>query len=351
MKKALALTLALMLALTFVGCGGNTVSETSSAQESSMIPETSSAQESSMIQETSSTEKASINIAVLKGPTGIGALELMNSNDEGKAANEYNFSIVTAPEDILAKVVNKEVDIAAAPTNLAATLYKKTEGQVVMLAVNALGNLYFVTKNEDISSIADLKGKTIYTAGQGATPEYVLNYLLTKNGLDPEKDVTIVFKSEHAEIAPVFATEENVIALLPEPFVTNMLIKNEGLKISINATEEWDKVSDTELVMGCLIARKSFVDENPDAVKSFLAEYERSAKYAVENVSATAELSETYGIMPKNVAEKSIPNCNITYIDGNEMQENVNEFFKVLYEANPKSVGGSIPDENLYYKK
>ncbi len=331
MKKIIAITLAIMLVLLAVGCQGETSSDITSSTE---------------VQ-----EKAKINITVLKGPTGLGALQLMEKDAKEEALNDYNFSLASAPDEVSAKIINKESDIIAAPTNLAAALYKKTEGQVVMLAANTLGNLYIVTKNEEISSIADLKGKTIYSSGQGATPEYVLNFLLKENGIDPEKDVTVIYKSEHAEIAPVFATEENVIALLPEPFVTNILMKNEALKVSIDITKEWAKVSDSELVMGCLIARKDFVDANPEAIEKFLKEYEESANFAVSNVTETAELSEKYEIMAKNVAEKALPGCNIVYIDGEKMQNYVGSFFEVLFNANPKSVGGSIPDEKLYYKK
>lgn len=330
MKKIFAITLAIVLVLLCVGCQGETSSDVTSSVKTD--------------------EKTKINITVLKGPTGLGALQLMEKDSKQESLNDYNFTLASAPDEVSAKIINKESDIIAAPTNLAAALYKKTEGQVVMLAANTLGNLYIVTKNEEISSIADLKGKTIYSSGQGATPEYVLNFLLKENGIDPEKDVTVIYKSEHAEIAPVFATEENVVALLPEPFVTNMLMKNETLKVSIDITEEWAKVSDSELVMGCLIARRDFVEANPEAIEKFLTEYEESANFAVSNVTETAELSEKYEIMAKNVAEKALPGCNIVYIDGDKMETYVGSFFEVLFNANPKSIGGSIPDEKLYHK-
>lgn len=333
MKKLIAIMLVLVITLMCVACQDTT------------------ADVSSDVSEVVSEEKATINVTVLKGPTGLGALQLMEKNDSKTASSNYNFTLASAADEVSAKIINKEADIVAAPTNLAAVLYKRTEGQVVMLAANTLGNLYIVTKNAEISSIADLKGKTIYSSGQGASPEYVLNFLLKKNGIDPETDVEIIYKSEHAEVAPVFASEESVIALLPEPFVTNMLLKNSDLKVSVNVTEEWKKVSDSELVMGCLIARKEFVDANPEAVAKFLKEYEESANYAVTNVAETAALSEKYGIMAKNVAEKALPGCNIVYIDGEKLQNYVSAYFEVLFNANPKSVGGQLPDEKLYYKK
>ena len=328
MKKIIALMLVLAIGLLNVGCQNTPDDATSS-----------------------NIEKTTVNITVLKGPTGLGALQLMEKDTNGLSVNDYNFSLASAADEVSAKLLNKEADIVAAPTNLAAALYSKTEGHVVMLAANTLGNLYIVTKNAEVSSIADLKGKTIYSSGQGASPEYVLNFLLKENGIDPENDVEIIYKSEHAEVAPVFASEESVVALLPEPFVTNMLLKNDALKVSVNITEEWSKVSDSELVMGCIIARKDFGESNPEAVEKFLKEYEESANYSVTNVAETAELSEKYEIMAKNVAEKAIPNCNIVYIDGDKMESYVSAYFEVLYNANPKSVGGKVPDEKLYYKK
>ncbi len=347
MKKAMAFLLSVLLIISCVACNNST---TGSETESSVLP-TESKELSSTENSAEITEKTTVNITVLKGPTGLGALQLMDKAENGTAANDYHFELASAPTDVTAKLLNKEMDIAAVPTNLAAVLYNKTKGNVVMLAANTLGTLYVVTKNADISTVADLKGKTIYSSGKGATPEYVLNFLLTENGLDPEKDVTVEYKSEHAEIAPLFASEDSVIAVLPEPFVTNMLLKNEGLKVSLNLTEAWNDVSESGLVMGCLVARKEFVDQNKEAVDRFLEEYKESTDYTNNQISAAAELSEKYGIMAKAVAEKAIPNCNITYLDGADMKSKVGGFFEVLFAADPASVGGSLPDDALYYEK
>ena len=238
MTKALSLFLAvLMLALPLAGCNSATSSapDAAGSSESASLPE-SSVQEGASEQET---EKADINIIGLKGPTALGMLQIMENNEAGEANNNYNFTLVGAPDEITSKLISGEVDIAAVPTNLASVLYNKTEGGVKLLALNTLGVLYMVTKNEEVASIADLKGKTIYATGEGSTPQYALEYILTQNGLDPETDVNIVYKSEHAEILPLMISGEATIALLPQPFVTQALAQDAEIEVALDMTEEW----------------------------------------------------------------------------------------------------------------
>lgn len=227
MTKALSLFLAvLMLVLPLAGCGAATSSapESSETEVSASQPESSLPEESSKLE----AEKTDINIIGLKGPTALGMLQIMENNEAGQANNNYHFTLVGAPDEITSKLISGEVDIAAVPTNLASVLYNKTEGGVKLLALNTLGVLYMVTKNEEVASIADLKGKTIYATGEGSTPQYALEYILTQNGLDPKTDVNIVYKSEHAEILPLMVSGEATIALLPQPFVTQALAEGCG---------------------------------------------------------------------------------------------------------------------------
>ena len=239
MTKALSLFLAvLMLVLPLAGCGAATSSapESSETEVSASQPESSLPEESSKLE----AEKTDINIIGLKGPTALGMLQIMENNEAGQANNNYHFTLVGAPDEITSKLISGEVDIAAVPTNLASVLYNKTEGGVKLLALNTLGVLYMVTKNEEVASIADLKGKTIYATGEGSTPQYALEYILTQNGLDPKTDVNIVYKSEHAEILPLMVSGEATIALLPQPFVTQALAKDADIKVALDMTEECD---------------------------------------------------------------------------------------------------------------
>lgn len=298
--------------------------------------------------------KTSIRIGTLKGPTGMGMAKLIEDNSQGEAKNSYSFTVAGAPDDITAGVISGDLDIAAVPTNLASVLYKKTEGEVQLLALNTLGVLYVLENGDTINSIEDLKGKTVYATGQGSTPEYVLNYILTKNGIDPEKDVEIVYLAEHAELASQMTSGDVAIGMLPVPNVTSVLMSNPDVRIALNLTEEWNKAAggDSVLSMGCVIVNKKFAEENKDAVNAFLDEYKASIEYANSNIEEAAEYMEKAEIIPKKqVAMKAIPDANITFIEGEQMKTQILNFYQVLFDANPKAIGGAIPDDNFFYER
>lgn len=294
-----------------------------------------------------SDEAIEVKIMALKGPTGIGMAKLMEDEPDG-----YTFSIAAKPDEVVAAVSGGKVDIAAVPTNLAATLYKKTEKGIKMIAINTLGSLYILENGNTINSFADLRGKTIYATGQGANPEFVLGYLLEKNGLTVGEDVKVEFKAEHAELAALMAAGECVLGMLPEPNVSSAMAQNKDLRIALNLNEEWNKVADegSRLTMGCVIVRTEFLEEHPEAVKTFLEKLDASIKFANENAADAGVLCETYGIVPKAaLATKAIPNCNMTLIKGSDMKPAIDAYFKVLHAANSQSVGGAVPDEGFYY--
>lgn len=288
-----------------------------------------------------------VNITMLKGPTGIGAVKLMEESEKNETDGNYNINVSAAADDAMAKIISGEVDIAAVPTNIAPLIYNKTNGNIEVLAVNTLGVLYIVENGDSIHTIEELEGKTIYSSGQGAVPEYVLNYLLEKNNVE---NVNIVYMTEHAEVAAALADGRADIALLPEPNVTAVIMKNSEIRIAVDVNDEWKKTNGSELAMGCIVAGKEFIDENKEAVDIFLKEYSESIDYVNNNVSEAAELVEKYGIMASSdAAVKAIPNCNIVYKEKDEMKTMLESFYDVLYKANPKSVGGEIPDTELYY--
>ena len=232
---------------------------------------------------------------------------------------------------------------------------KSKEGvDVSVLAVNTLGVLYIVENGDSVQSVADLKGKTIYASGKGATPEYALNYMLTANGIDPEKDVTIEYKSEHSECVAALAANEDAVAMLPQPFVTVAMTQNENIRVALDLTEEWEKSSadgDTKatLITGVVIARNDFIEAHPDAVETFLQQYEASVNYVNDNVAEAAVLVGNYDIVAAQVAEKAIPECNIAFIAGNDMKAKLSSYLGILFEQNPAAVGGALPNDDFYY--
>jgi len=349
-KRFTALALAAFLFTSVMaGCGSNPAASSSVA--ASAAP--SSAAVVSEQVSSAPAEKTMIKLATLKGPTGLGMLKLMSDNDAKTAANNYAFTLVASPDEIVSKISTGEIDAAAVPTNLAATLYNKTNGKVQLAAINTLGVLSLLTSDTNIKSVKDLKGKTIYASGQGSTPEYALNYIFKQNGLEVGKDVKVQYVAEHAELATLMITGKAAIAVLPEPFVTQVMGKNKSVKIGLNITEEWNKVAGDKsvLTMGCLIVRKDFAEKNKEAFNAFLDEYKKSVDYTTSSVEQAAALSEKYGIMPAAVAQKAIPNCNIVYIDGADMKAKIPDFLNILFKANPKSVGGKLPGDDFYYTK
>lgn len=285
-----------------------------------------------------------IRIAALKGPTGMGMVKLADKQNYPN----YTVSIEASPDALNPRIISGEVDVAAVPVNLASVLYNKLDGDISVLAVSTLGVLYVVEAGSEVNSVADLAGKTVYATGQGATPEYILNYLLDKNGVAGSVEVNYV--GEHAALATMLADGSAEIGMLPEPNVTSTLAGNDNLRIALNLTEEWNKVCSTELVQGVVIARKSFVNEHPEAIEQFLREYEKSSAFVNENIDEAAKLIVDAGILGNvEIAKKAIPNCNISFSKGEAMHKAVEGMLAVLFDANPKSIGGKLPDKDFYY--
>ena len=294
-----------------------------------------------------------VRIAGLKGPTTMGLVNLLDMERKGTATQHYDLQLYGAADEIVPKLIKGELDMAAIPANLAATLYQKTNGGIQVMAVNTLGVLYVVEKGNTIHSFADLKGRTILSTGKGTTPEYVLRYLLTQNGLDPDRDVKIEYCSEASEVtAQMAAAKKDAIAVLPQPYVTAAQMKDSSLRVALDLTKEWNKVCDTQLITGVTVVRTEYAKQNPDIVANFLKDYETSITAAQTNVANTAALCEETGVVAKKaIAQKALPQCNIVYRVGDEMKADVNAYLQVLYDASPAAVGGKLPDAAFYYTK
>lgn len=290
-----------------------------------------------------------VRVGSLKGPTTMGIVNLRKDSEDGTSKGSYTFTMATQPDEIAADIAGGKLDIAMVPANLASVLYNKTKGGVSVIDINTLGVIYCVSGNTEIHSVKDLAGKTVLSTGQGATPEYALSYLLEKNGVT---DCKVEFKSEATEIAAALNADPQQIAVLPQPFVTVAEAKNPELKTAFSLSDEWDKVSKdgSHMVTGVTIVRNAFLKDHPDAVSVFLKEHAASAEKAVSDVDTTAGLVAQYGIIEKApVAAKALPYCNIVCISGDEMKTALSGYLQVLYDANPKSVGGALPADDFYY--
>ena len=355
LKKQLSLLLcgALMVS-ALAGCGGGTSSSSSSS-------DTSGTQSSSSSGDTSTSEAFTLpNVMVLSGPTGVGAAKLMSdveyANENGGQTPDGTPSYIdtiTVEADnqaVSSALINGDADIAAVATNVAATLVNKNPESIQVLAVNTLGVLYILEKGDTVTSMADLAGKTVYATGEGANPEYVLNYLLTENGVDPA-DVDIQWMTAQ-EVTAQMVSSEDGICMLPVPAATALMIQDSGVREALSLSEEWSTVSDGELAMGCIVARTDYIEENPQGVEAFLSAYEDSIAYMSDpdNLEDAAELVAQYGITANaNIAKAAIPQCNLVCLTGDEMKSVLEAYYQVLFDADPTSIGGALPDASFYY--
>ena len=343
-KKLMSAVAAAALCVSLAACGATATSEAAAEATATPAPAVTEAP----AEETASAETAdgALRVAGLKDPTTMGLVNLMAGED----AADYDFEMYGKADEIVPQLVKGELDAAAVPANLAATLYQKTNGAIEVACINTLGVLYVVENGETVNSVEDLKGKTIVTTGKGTTPEYVLRYILTENGVDPDNDVTLDFYSEATEALAQLQAGTSTIAMLPQPFVTSALAQVEGLRVALDMNEEWEKVAGSKLVTGVLVARKDAVEADPARFAAFMDGYKASVEAANTDLENTAALCEQYGIVAKAaLAQKALPNCNIVFETGDEMKTDLETYFNVLYAADPTSVGGQLPADDFYY--
>jgi NitT/TauT family transport system substrate-binding protein len=294
-------------------------------------------------------EPVNVTIAGLKGPTSIGMIKMIDE----KALNSSNYNVEYvaegAPDSLTAKIINGEIQISSVPINLASVLYNKTGGNIQLMAVNTIGNLYIVGTDE-VTSILDLEGKTLGMSGKGSTPDYAINYILKQNGL--EGKVELDYAADHATMAQSVIAEDSKVALLPQPFVTQTMMKNNNVKMLIDLNEEWKKASSdaSQLYTGCIVVSKEFAENNKEFIAEFLKEYEASVNWVNENPKDASLLVEKNELMPSAaLVEKAIPFCGITFLEAQEEKTGLNNFYKVLFDSNPASIGGKLPDDAFYF--
>lgn len=302
------------------------------------------------------TEETPVRVIALKGPTAMGLVRLMDQVGTNKLDVPYTFEIAASPDEAVPMIAKADVDVAFVPANLASVLYGNTNGGVQAIAINTLGVLYLCTAGQPMDSITDLAGATIYASGKGSTPEYALDYILRTNGLDPEVDVTVEWKSEHAECVAALAQDATAWALLPQPFVTTAQTKNPDIATVFDLTQEWDKLQEnlpeeerSSLITGVTVVRTAFAEEHPEAVDLFIERCKESVDWVNANTDEAAELVGDYDIVAAGVAKKALPACSIVCIDGKNMQRRLSGYLGILFDQNPKAVGEKLPDDGFYY--
>lgn len=351
-NRIFALLLAAVMVFGLFGCATSDSPSTAPSTEPSTAPSVEPSTEPSAEPSEEPVVPSNIRIAAMKGPTALGLLELMQRSDNAETTDNYEFTLAGAPTEVTGDIIQGNFDVAVVPTNLVATLYNKTEGKVRLVANVTLGTLYLVTTRDDISSVADLADKTVWSTGQGSTPEYAINYILNAVGISDS--VTVNYAEEASAVAGLFASGECDTAVLPQPFVASLLKQNENVHVALDLTEEWQAVSSngSGLVMSGVLVQQAFIDEHPDALTRMMADYEQSVKWVTDeaNLDGAAELAVDYGIVgAAPIAKAALPECNIVFESGESMKTLSSGFIQVLFESNPQSVGGKLPGDDFYY--
>lgn len=353
MKKILLMAFIVILAISFIACNDVTEETVEETEETVKTTEASEEAKENETEEAKVEEKIEVRVAGLNGPTSMGMIKLFEDYTNPKDNVEISYTNVSAPDQLVGKLIQGELDFAAVPTNLASVIYNKTEGAYKLTNVNTLNVIYILTNGVEINSIKDLEGKTVHISGKGATPDYMMKYLLSKNDLVIDEDVTLDFSLDHASLAQALSAGDVEIAVLPQPFVTTVQMNNPDVTVAVDLLDEWEAVAgDALFAMGGLVVRSEFAKENPDIVEAFLDKYNESVAYVNENPKAASILVEKHGILPKaKIAELAIPLSNIVYMDAYEYKDAINEYYQVLYDFNKASVGGQLPDDAFYYQK
>ncbi|MCL2588055.1 MAG: ABC transporter substrate-binding protein [Oscillospiraceae bacterium] len=293
--------------------------------------------------------RAEINIAIGEGSGGMSFAGLMYDNYNGLTQNDYKFT-VTSGQAIQAGLLSGEFDMGAMAINIAATMYNASGGEIRVISLNAHSANFILDRSNEIQSIEDLRGRTIHSGGQGSTQEFSFAHILRLNGLDPDTDVEMVWGSNHAHVASLLLAEEVDLVLLPQPFVTSVMQEDERIQIVLDLTEEWEAVMDgVPLPSSATVVRTAFLEENPEAVEIFLREQAAGVEFVVNNHARAAELMEQFEITQASIAIDTLPTQRIVAINGAALKAATIDFLRVMYEHNPDSVGGSIPDDAFWF--
>jgi NitT/TauT family transport system substrate-binding protein len=351
-KKVLvvALAAALVSAFMLVGCSSQSESASDASGESSEVTEATtedalSADANAQASAEVTAAADALRIVSMKGATSVGLASMMNQN-------QGQFTVVESADKVSPLLLQDDADIVLVPANVAATLYQKTEGGIQVIDVNTLGVLYVVTGDETIDSVAALKGKTLYMTGKGTTPEYTLKALLAKQGLSFD-DVDVQFKSEPSEVAALLAADETAIGILPQPYATALTIKDANVKMTVDLSKAWEESMGAEagsFVTAVTIAKKSFIQENPQVILEFLERHAASVTVAEDDPAAIAQTVVDKGIIESTaLAEKAIPYCNAVCLTGEEMKTALSGYLQQLYDQDASAVGGALPADDFYY--
>ena len=301
-----------------------------------------------------SPDPCAVRVGLIMGPPSMGLSQFLVAAQQGKTTNDFDFTINGVDYVGLSAAFNQgEYDICTLPSNIGPILFNNHElkNEYKVISVNNLGVLYVITTDETVKTMDDLTGRTVYSYGEGGTPEYTIDALLKKTG---RKDsFNLEFKSSPFEVLNLLQQEKNCVAILPQPFVSLSKIMVDVLYTPIDITDEWNKAfADTgsQAVTTTTIVNKKFLEEHEQAVIEYLERAAMSVEWSLNNMSSAASLQEELGTFMNNaVALDAMPQISMVSLTGTTMRTAMSGFIEELYKANPDSIGGSIPGDDFYY--
>ncbi len=343
MKKFLVVLLSLLLVLSLVSCNKEVAKE-----ETKEEPKQEEKKE-----EVKQEEKKTLEELKVIAPAGAPTLSMLHMMEKTKEMDgtKVNYQVIKATDVLMGKLISKEVDFAIVPSNLALKVYNK--GVPYKFVGNSVWGVLYIVSNEDIKSVEDLKGKEINMIGKGLTPDIIFRKILKENGIDPESDVTLNYVSGSEELAKTYITGKSNLSLMPEPMLTKVLSKREDSKVVLDLQKEWAKVtkSDSGIPQACLIVNEETAKNHPELVKKFIEEYKNSINEYNTNTKEVASYAKPdVTLLNPMIAQKVQPRVNIRFESAKDSKDILMDYFEVLKESNPKSIGGKLPDDTFFYE-
>lgn len=288
-------------------------------------------------------------------PDGLPALTAAKLAKESPNMDEnitIDYEIQKTPDLLASKIIKGEADIAMVPSSLAVQAFNKGI-PYKLVGTSTWGSLYLIS-TEGIETFKDLKGKEIYSFAKGLTPDIVLRYVLSKNGIDPDKDVEITYLNSGSEVGPAFLGGKTNLAVVSEPLATNVMMKKEDAKIIFGLNEEWSKVTESEngYPQASLIIKSDLLENEKEFVEKFLEEYGVSSRWAVEHPEELGDYAEELGIgVKKEAIIKGQDRMNMKFVEVKDCREEYEMYFKAMLDFAPESIGGKLPDEEFYFER
>ena len=303
-------------------------------------------------------------VAVPKGPLGMGMAKLKADKSYAYDVNYYDNL-----EDVEACITDGTADIAVLPVDSAVGVYNQTDGGIRIIALNSLGTAQVLQRGKKtVSSVKDLKDKTVYTSGKGTITQYAAEYILSENGVKPK---ALKYADTFDELVTLAKEGKADYCIMPEPYATELRYATNPIvntntsttpeqqkkiekeypaenrwKKALSLSDEWEEITGEKFAYGCVVARKDDIDANPEIINEFLIFNEVSVNYIKIFDDNEGAYNNLYILLEQDIyddrakADSAFRASNVVYIEKEAMAAAVDKTLAVLYEKSPDMFGG-----------